>query len=344
MTNLKFSGTDYERALKELEDIRNALDESTIVAMTDRSGKITYVNEHFCKISKYSREELLGQDHRIINSGYHPKQFFRNLWKTISKGEIWRGEIRNRAKDGSIYWVATTIVPFKGDDNKPKQYVAIRHDITERKLAEVELAESEVHLLASEELLREQKELLEQTYDAICIWNNPDGISYWNKSAERLYGFTFDEIAGKQVSKVLKAVYPVPFEEYLSSLEKDGHWEGEIRQSTRDGRQLYVESRQVVKQREDGKFIVLETSRDITEQLEANERIRQQASLLEKTGDAILVCDLNHKIIFWNQGAENLYGWSATEVLGKDICETVCGGDRSIIKQALSALASGDEW
>jgi PAS domain S-box-containing protein len=130
--------------LKELMDIKVALNEATIFAITDKNNLLTYVNHHFCEISKYSRDELIGKDHGVIFwSGYHSEEFIQEIWLSIQQGKVWKGEICNKAKDGSLYWVDTTIVPFIDTEGKAYQHISIQYDITEKKRTEEMLLKSE---------------------------------------------------------------------------------------------------------------------------------------------------------------------------------------------------------
>jgi PAS domain S-box-containing protein len=156
---------ELKKSVQELMDIKFALDESSIVAITDSRGTITYINNQFCQISKFSEDELLGQDHRILNSGYHSESFFLEMWRTIGSGKVWKGEIRNRAKDGTHYWVDTTIVPFLNDKGKPYQYLAIRYEITERKRVEQELQKMMTTIIDVQE--EERKRLSRNLHDGI---------------------------------------------------------------------------------------------------------------------------------------------------------------------------------
>ncbi len=171
---------ELNMVVNELADVKYALDQSTILAITDHKGIILRANEQFCRISKYERSELIGNDHRILNSGYHPKGFFKELWSCIRSGQVWRGEIRNRAKDGSYYWVDTTIVPFKNQAGEIYQYLSIRSDITARKQMEDELKRSE----------EKYRIIAENTSDIISIINLDGEFLYLSPSHKRVWEHT----------------------------------------------------------------------------------------------------------------------------------------------------------
>ncbi|REB07997.1 EAL domain-containing protein [Sporosarcina sp. BI001-red] len=136
ITAEQLASKKHDATLKVLHNLESALDHASVIAVTNEAGVIKYVNSKFCELSKYAEEELVGKTHRLINSGHHPKAFFENMWTTIKSGEVWRGDMKNRAKDGSFYWMNTTIVPFSDDNGKPYEYISIRTDITSRIEAE----------------------------------------------------------------------------------------------------------------------------------------------------------------------------------------------------------------
>jgi len=209
ITEVKTVEETLRKSLREVSDYKFALDESAIVAITDQKGMITHVNNNFCKISKYSRAELIGQDHRIINSGYHPKTMIRELWVTIAHGKIWRGELKNRARDGTYYWVDTTIVPFLNDSGKPYQYVAIRADITHRKKVEEEFHKLNEELedrvnLRTVQLESARKEMEGFAYSVSHDLRAPlRGVLGFTSMLEDEYGSQLDS-EGQRITSIIK--------------------------------------------------------------------------------------------------------------------------------------------
>lgn len=209
--SVKESLAMYEAALKELADHKFALDQHAVVAVTDVNGTITHVNDKFCALSQYSKDELVGENHRILNSGHHPREFFAQMYRTIANGKVWHGEIRNRAKDGSTYWLDTTIIPFLGADGKPRQYTAIRADITERKVAEEALTEQALQLSRQADDLNSSRQALEtQTMTLQSVLDSmAEGLVaadelgrfvIWNPAAEKMVGMGPTNLAPEEWS------------------------------------------------------------------------------------------------------------------------------------------------
>jgi PAS domain S-box-containing protein len=160
------------------------VDQHAIVSITDVKGNITLINEKFCEISGYTHEELMGQNHRMLNSGYHNISFFDEMYRSIANGDVWNGEICNKAKDGHFYWVKSTIVSFKDKNNKPQSYIAIRTDITARKNFELAVKESKDRL----ELV------MTNTGVGFWDWQMLTGNFVFNKRWAAITGHTIDEL------------------------------------------------------------------------------------------------------------------------------------------------------
>lgn len=255
--------------MEKLADFKYALDESAIVAITDQQGIIKHVNENFCRISKYNAEELIGQDHRIINSGYHPKEFIKGLWTTIANGKIWKGEMRNRAKDGTIYWVDTTIVPFLNGEGKPYQYVAIRSDITERKKG-------------AEKLTMTLKEISDYKYaldeSAIVAITDQKGIiRHVNDNFCKISKFTVGELIGQDHRIINSGYHSAEFiRELWTTIARGKVWKGEMRNRAQDGTIYWVDTTIVPFLDEAGKpYQYVAIRSDITERKQAEEELRK---------------------------------------------------------------------
>ncbi len=183
-----------EHVLTDLNEQQKALDSTAGVSESDIAGNITFANDLFCKISGYTREELIGQKHRIVNSGGHDAAFFNDLWTTISSGRTWRGEICNRAKDGQLFWMATTIIPIKGDDGLPQKYLSIRFDITQRKLDEVALSNEKARWQVT----------LQSINDAVIVTSPSNQVTYLNPAAESLLGIALEDAVLSPLNAVMQ--------------------------------------------------------------------------------------------------------------------------------------------
>jgi PAS domain S-box-containing protein len=437
ISDKKNTETIAKETLDSLQFQKYALDRSAIVAATDRDGIIISVNERFCEISQYSAAELIGKTHRVINSGYHPPEFFRNLWAVITSGQVWNGEIKNRSKDGSYYWVATTIVPCLDESGQPFQYLSIRFDITSRKQAEESVRENELKFRAIFDgtfqfigLLDTKGILLEANRTALnAITATPDdvvGQAFWatpwwthspdlqiqlqqgveraatgelvrfeakhfladgsfiivdfslspifddtgkvvmlipegrditdrkqietalqesrsryralatsapvgifqtdaagssvflNQQCLELLGVPLTEALGQGWANYLHpADRESVYTQWINAVQAKREFTSEHRFVTPQGRLNWVFAKAIGIYDDTGTVTgYIGTLMDITDRKAGEQKIQEQAALLNVTTDAIIVRDLDSRIQFWNNGAESIYGWTATEAIG----------------------------
>ena len=341
---LKFTGVNWgisdikkdeeilQNTLEIVSNYKDALDESTIVAFTDHKGIIDQVNDNFCEISQYSREELIGQDHRMMKSGYHSKTFIGNLWKTISKGNIWRGEIKNKAKDGTFYWVNTTIVPFLNKKEEPYRYMVFRTDITEQKRLQEEIkqinlesaqkAKNRIEELSAKEA--QLKSILNTVTDAIFALDvEKDGhyrLNSVNPAFLNITGLDHDMIIGKKINDIIPkeslGTVLAKYEEAIRT-KKIVRWEQSI--DFPNGKLIGGMSIAPFFDKTGNCTKLIGSVHDLTERIKGEEELKRSESrfrnLFKNAPESLLVLDLrSQKFVKINKNASKLFKFSTKKL------------------------------
>jgi PAS domain S-box-containing protein len=316
---------------RDFAELRYALDESAIVAVTDQTGKITYVNQKFCDISGYSQEELIGQDHRIINSGMHPKSFIRDIWVTIANGRTWRGEICNRNKNGDLYWVDTTIVPLLNDEGKPRQYIAIRYEITERMNYTREIE----HL----------RYALDES--AIVATTDVTGkITYVNKKFQEISGYTEEELIGQDHRIINSGLHSKEFiRDIWVTIANGRTWRGEICNRNKNGDLYWVDTTIVPLLNDQGKpYQYIAIRYEITQRVNYTREIEHLRYALDESA-IVATTDVQGRITFVNQKFQDISGYTEEELIGQDHRIINSGlHSKEFIRDIWVTIANGRTW
>lgn len=317
-------------SLGEINNIKYALDQSAIVSITDLEGNITYVNDKFCRVSQFHRRELLGHTHKIINSGFHPPEFFAEMWNTISRGNLWKGEIRNRTKSGSYYWVDAVIVPMFNPDGQLYQYVSIRQDISDRNrrtLDKIRAKVAEWQKIKAEDQLRLLQSVVINANDSVVITDanardrNGPSITYVNEAFIRKTGFAQHEVIGK-TPRILQGpkTSQITKRKIRNAINK---WEScrvEILNYTKEKEEFWAEISITPLWNEEGEVTHwISIQRDITKRKESEALVRRQSLIIDQIHDSVIVTDMNGFISSWNRGAKGSFGYATEAILGEHI-------------------------
>lgn len=299
------------------------------IVVTDTHGIIQYVNPAFTAMTGYTSEEAVGQSPRILKSGHQPAALYEDLWSTIASGRIWRGEVTNRRKDGSLYREEMRIAPVENSNGEVVSYIAIKRDVTGQRAAEETRA-----LLAA---------IVESSDDAIAALTTAGIILTWNRGAEEIFGYTSAEVIGKHVS----VLSPPERQDRLARLLERmlqgiavSQYEGICLR--KDGRRLHVcLTGSPVRNAEGETAAISVILRDISERHEGERASAWLASIVESSNDAIIATSPDGTIAAWNQSAEMLLGYSRLEIIGKNVALLVAPHLRDEQHEFLNAIGRG---
>lgn len=277
---------------KSLNDFQMALSNSFIVSRADKAGVITYVNESFVKISGYNHDELIGQDHRIINSGLHPKSFWVEMWKTIASGQIWRADVRNKAKDGSYYWVDTFVMPFLDDKGKIHEFISIRNDITQRKTQEESIVQLNKSLMDFQQALTDSS--------IVSRADKAGTITFVNENFVRISGYSQEELIGQNHRIVNSGFHPKSYwNEMWKTIAKGEIWRGDVKNKAKDGNFYWVDTFVMPFLDDKGKVKeYLSVRNDITSRKKSEKELRISREKAEKANQAKseFLANMSHEI------------------------------------------------
>jgi PAS domain S-box-containing protein len=332
-------------AIEKASDFQRAIQSSSIVSMADRRGDITYVNDNFVAISGYTREELLGKNHRIINSGYHPRSFWVEMWKTIAKGKTWRAEVKNQAKDGSYYWVDTFVMPFLDAHGKVREYLSIRNDITQRK-------EQEEHIISLNRSLADFQQAI-QSSSIVSMADRRGDITYVNDNFVAISGYTREELLGQNHRIINSGHHPHSFwVEMWKAIAKGKTWRAEVKNQAKDGSYYWVDTFVMPFMDEHGKVReYLSIRNDITQRKEQEEHIISlNHSLADfqqaiQSSSIVSMADRRGDITYVNENFVAISGYTREELLGNNHRIINSGHHpRSFWVEMWKTIAKGKTW
>ncbi|WP_431209663.1 PAS domain S-box protein [Puia sp. P3] len=336
----RFETSNNNNPAKMLQAYQTAIDHAAIVSITDLAGKILYVNDRFVKVSQYKRSDLLGNTHRIVNSEYHSPEFFQTMWATITAGKPWRGEIRNRAKDGSFYWVDTVITPVFDEDRNIVQFLSIRNLITVQKSAEAQLRKSQIDLMKRDQQMNEAQRV---AMTGSWFLDIPANSLEWTEEAYRIFDIPFGR--------------PMTYESFLERVHPDDRefvnrswadaltgakYDIEHRIFTSSG-EKWVRENAILDRGPSHSFVsAVGTVQDISERKKTENILKDSESryksLFNSSPFPISIIDKKTlKFLEVNEAAIRLYGYSREEFMNLTIYDFRLPGEKDMVKQQLDS-------